>query len=153
RTQSGGSLRSARNRELIALVPVALLLSAGFAAVFAQENARLGNLSLVYGAYFFAVCLATHVYLRLRLPDADPYLFPLCALLTAFGLVMIYRIDQDLARAQANWFVLGLVLFALTIHFLRDYDVLERYRYTIAAVGLLLLMGPRLPGVGQQHHG
>jgi cell division protein FtsW (lipid II flippase) len=146
-------LTSARNRELVALVPVALLLTAGFAAVFAQENARLGNLSLVYGAYFLAVCLATHVYLRIRLPNADPYLFPLVALLTAFGLVMVYRIDANLARDQANWFVVGLVLFALAIHFLRDYDVLERYRYTIAAAGLLLLLAPRLPGIGQQVNG
>ena len=61
---------------------------------------------------------------------------------------MIYRIDDNLARDQANWFVLGLVLFALTIQFLRDYEVLERYRYTIAAVGLLLLLAPRLPGIG-----
>ena len=144
---------SARNRELAALVPVALLLTAGFAAVFAQERSQLGNLSVVYGAYFFAVCLATHIYLRIRLPDADPYLFPLMALLTAFGLVMIYRIDEGLARDQANWFVLGLVLFALTIQFLRDYEVLERYRYTIAAGGLLLLLAPRLPGIGQQVNG
>ncbi len=28
---------------------------------------------------------------------------------------MIYRIDETLARDQANWFVLGLILFALTI--------------------------------------
>ncbi|MEX2106402.1 MAG: FtsW/RodA/SpoVE family cell cycle protein [Solirubrobacterales bacterium] len=146
-------MTSARNRELIALVPVALLLTAGFAAVFAQEEARLDNLSLIYGAYFLAVCLATHVYLRIQLPNADPYLFPLVALLTAFGLVMIYRIDDSLARDQANWFVLGLVLFALTIQLLRDYDVLERYRYTIAAVGLLLLLAPRLPGIGQQVNG
>jgi cell division protein FtsW (lipid II flippase) len=144
---------SARNRELGALVPVALLLTAGFAAVFAQENARLGNLSLIYGAYFLAICLATHIYLRIRLPNADPYLFPLVALLTAFGLVMIYRIDANLARDQANWFVFGLILFALTIQFLRDYDVLERYRYTIAAAGLLLLMAPRMPGIGQQVNG
>jgi cell division protein FtsW (lipid II flippase) len=144
---------SARNRELVALVPVALLLTAGFAAVFAQEGSRLGNLSMVYGAYFFALCLATHIYLRIRLPNADPYLFPLVALLTAFGLVMVYRIDESLARDQANWFVLGLVLFALTIQFLRDYEVLERYRYTIAAVGLLLLLAPRLPGIGQQVNG
>ena len=144
---------SARNRELVALVPVALLLTAGFAAVFAQESARLGNLSLIYGAYFFGLCLATHLYLRIRLPNADPYLFPLVALLTAFGLVMVYRIDESLARDQANWFVLGLVLFALTIQFLRDYEVLERYRYTIAAVGLLLLLAPRLPGIGQQVNG
>jgi cell division protein FtsW (lipid II flippase) len=146
-------LSSARNRELTALVPVAILLTAGFAAVFAQENARLGNLSLVYGAYFLAVCLATHAYLRIRLPDADPYLFPLAALLMAFGLVMVYRIDDSLARDQANWFVLGLVLFGLTIHFLRDYEVLERYRYTIAVAGLLLLLAPRLPGIGQQVNG
>jgi len=146
-------LSSARNRELSALVPVAILLTAGFAAVFAQEGTRLDNLSLIYGAYFFAVCLATHIYLRIRLPNADPYLFPLVALLTAFGLVMIYRIDDGLARDQANWFVLGLVLFALTIQFLRDYEVLERYRYTIAAVGLLLLLAPRLPGIGQQVNG
>lgn len=146
-------MRSARNRELFALLPVALLLTAGFTAVFAQEGTRLDNLSLVYGAYFLAVCLATHIFLRIRLPNADPYLFPLVALLTAFGLVMVYRIDADLARDQANWFLLGLILFSLTIYFLRDYDVLERYRYTIAATGILLLLAPRLPGIGQQVNG
>jgi cell division protein FtsW (lipid II flippase) len=146
-------LTSARNRELLALVPVALLLTAGFAAVFSQESDKLGNLSLTYGAYFFAVCLATHIFLRFRLPNADPYLFPLMATLTAFGFVMIYRIDESLARDQANWFLLGLVLFALTIYFLRDYEVLERYRYTIAIGGLLLLLAPRLPGIGQQVNG
>ncbi len=153
RTEPGAALRSARNRELVALVPVALLLTIGFTAVFAQEEAQLGNLSVIYGAYFLAVCLATHLYLRIRLPNADPYLFPLVALLTAFGLVMIYRIDESLARDQANWFVLGLVLFALTIQLLRDYEVLERYRYTIAAAGLLVLLAPRLPGIGQQVNG
>jgi cell division protein FtsW (lipid II flippase) len=144
---------AARNRELLALVPVAALLTAGFAGVFAQGNAQLGNLSLIYGAYFLAICLATHIFLRIRLPNADPYLFPLMATLTAFGFVMIYRIDETLARDQANWFVLGLILFCLTIYFLRDYEVLERYRYTIAIAGLLLLLAPRLPGIGQQVNG
>ena len=144
---------SARNRELVALIPVALLLTAGFTAVFAQESTQLGNLSLIYGAYFLALCVATHVFLRIRLPHADPYLFPLVALLTAVGLVMIYRIDETLARDQANWFVLGLVLFALTIHFLHDYDVLERYRYTIALIGIGLLLAPRVPGLGEQVNG
>jgi len=144
---------SARNRELLALIPVAALLTAGFTAVFAQDNTQIGNLSLVYGAYFLAICLATHLFLRRALPDADPYLFPLVALLSAVGLVMVYRIDETLARDQANWFVLALILFALTIHYLRDYEVLERYRYTIAVIGILLLLSPRLPGLGQQVNG
>jgi cell division protein FtsW (lipid II flippase) len=73
--------------------------------------------------------------------------------LACFGLVMIYRIDEDLAREQAQWFVLGLILFTATIVLLRDYRVLERYRYTIAAAGIALLLLPRLPGIGQNVNG
>ena len=91
--------------------------------------------------------------IRFTLPYADPYLFPLVAVLACFGLVVIYRIDEDLARDQAQWFVVGLVMFALTIIFLRDFRVLERYRYTVAAAGLLLLLLPRVPGIGQQVNG
>jgi cell division protein FtsW (lipid II flippase) len=146
-------MTSARNRELAALVPVALLLTAGFTAVFIQEGTRLGNLSLLYGGYFLVICVATHLYLRVRLSYADPYLFPLMALLAAFGLVILYRINDELARDQASLFVLGLVLFVLTIEFLREYDVLERYRYLIATAGIALLLAPRLPGIGQQVNG
>src|SRR5206468_6011219 len=64
-----------------------------------------------------------------------------------------YRIDDNLARQQAQWFVVGLVLFTGTILFLRDLRVLERYRYTIALAGLLLLFLPRVPGIGQQVNG
>jgi cell division protein FtsW (lipid II flippase) len=137
---------SARNRELFALIPVALLVTAGFTAVFIVESDQLGNLSILYGAYFLALCVAAHLLIRARLPDADPYLFPLVALLAGFGLVEIYRINEDLARDQANWFVLGLVVFAATIVFLRDYEALERYRYVIATVGIGLLLLPRFLG-------
>jgi cell division protein FtsW (lipid II flippase) len=75
------------------------------------------------------------------------------AVLACFGLVVIYRIDEKLAREQAQWFVFGLVLFMATIVFLRDYRVLERYRYLIAFASIALLMAPRLPGVGSQING
>jgi len=140
---------SARTRELFALIPVALLVTAGFTAVLITNSEELGNLSVLYGGYFLALCVATHIVIRIRLPDADPFLFPLVALLAAFGMVMLYRLDEDLARNQANLFVLGLVLFSATIIFLRDYDVLERYRYVIALVGIGLLLLPRLPGLGK----
>jgi cell division protein FtsW (lipid II flippase) len=141
---------SSRNRELFALIPVAILLVAGFAAVFVVRSDEIGDLSLIYGGYFLALCLAAHVLLRIRLPNADPYLFPLCALLAAVGLVVLYRIDDALAGKQATVFLLGLVLFALTIIVLRDYHVLERYRYLIALGSIALLMAPLLPGIGGQ---
>ncbi len=144
---------SARSRELFYLIPVALLVTAGFTAVFITESNELGNLSLFYGGYFLALCVGAHIVIRTQLPDADPYLFPLVALLAAIGMVMIYRIDDGLARDQANWFVLGLVLFAATIVLLRDYEALERYRYVIASLGIALLLLPRVPGIGEQVNG
>ncbi len=144
---------SARNRELLALVPASALLTAGFAAIFVQRSDVLSNVSLTYGLIFLGLCFAAHLVIRFTLPHADPYMFPLVAVLACFGLVVVYRIDEDLAREQAQWFVIGLILFAVTIVALRDFRVMERYRYTIAFAGLALLLLPRVPGIGQQVNG
>ncbi|TMM04654.1 MAG: FtsW/RodA/SpoVE family cell cycle protein [Actinobacteria bacterium] len=142
-----------RNRELLALIPASLLVTAGFAGVFIQRSNALSNVSLTYGAIFLGLCVAGHVFIRATLPHADPYLFPLAAVLASFGIVMIYRIDSTQARLQAQWFVLGLILFAATIVIFRDYRKLERYRYLIMAVSLVLLVLPRLPGIGYSANG
>jgi cell division protein FtsW (lipid II flippase) len=158
---------SPRNRELLGLIPAALLVTAGFTAIFIQaENNSPGastnltlnhasSVSLTYGALFLALCVAGHLVIRFALPDADPYLFPLAAVLASVGIVMVYRIDPVLARQQAQWMVLGLVLFAATILALRrrGVGVLERYRYTIAAVGIATTVLPRFPVIGEQVNG
>jgi cell division protein FtsW (lipid II flippase) len=145
---------SARNRELLALIPASLLVSAGFAAIFIQRSSVLSNVSLTYGAIFLGLCVATHIVIRFTLPEADPYLFPLVALLACFGLVVIYRLDEAKALSQAYWFVAGLAMFSGTIIALRrDFRVLEQYRYTIAAAALVLLLLPRVPGIGAQTNG
>jgi cell division protein FtsW (lipid II flippase) len=144
---------SARNRELVCLIPASLLLTAGFAGVFIQRSNVLSNVSLTYGAIFLGLCVAGHVFIRMTLPYADPYMFPLVALLASFGIVMVYRISPTLARQQAQWFVLGLVLFGVTIVAFRDYRKLEQYRYIIVLVSLGLLILPRVPGIGYQANG
>jgi cell division protein FtsW (lipid II flippase) len=159
---------SARNRELLGLVPAALLVVAGFTAIFIQEqksgagasatNVTLNHASgtsLTYGAVFLGLCVIGHVVIRIALPNADPYLFPIGAVLASVGIVMVYRINPTLARQQAQWMVFGLVLFAATIVALRKrgVGVLERYRYTIAAVGIAITVLPRLPGIGGEVNG
>jgi cell division protein FtsW (lipid II flippase) len=158
---------SPRNRELLGLVPAALLVTAGFTAIFIQTeqttrqaatNVALNHassVSLTYGALFLALCVAGHLVIRFALPDADPYLFPLGAVLASVGIVMVYRIEPTLARQQAQWMVLGLILFAATILLLRrrGVGVLERYRYTIAAVGIFVTVLPRVPVIGEQVNG
>jgi cell division protein FtsW (lipid II flippase) len=144
---------SARSRELFGLLPVSLLITGGFTAVLITRSSQINKVTIIYGAFFLGCCLFAHIFIRARLPNADPYLFPLAALLAAFGLVMIYRIDPKLARQQAEWFVVGLALFCGTVVFLRDHRVRERYRYTIAAASIGLLLLPRLPGIGGATNG
>ena len=144
---------SARTRELFGLLPVSLLVAAGFAAVLSTRSADVSDATLTYGLVFLGLCVFAHLFIRARLPDADPYMFPLAALLAAVGLVEIYRIDPELAREQAQWFVVGLAFFCATIVFLRDIQKLERYRYLIALGSIALLMAPRIPGLGGQVNG
>jgi cell division protein FtsW (lipid II flippase) len=158
---------SPRNRELFGLLPSALLVTGGFTAVFVQahnDTARastnltldqVSGASLSYGLLFLGLCVAAHLVIRYALPYSDPYLFPLVAVLASVGIVMVYRIDPVLARQQAQWMVLGLILFAATILLFRrnGVGVLERYRYTIALVGIGMTVLPRLPGIGEQVNG
>jgi cell division protein FtsW (lipid II flippase) len=144
---------SARTRELFGLLPVSLLVAAGFAAVLSTRTENVSDATLTYGAFFLCLCVLAHLLIRARLPDADPYMFPLAAVLAGIGLVLIYRIDAELAREQAQWFVVGLAFFCVTILLVDDHHVLERYRYTIAAASIGLLMMPRLPGIGAQVNG
>jgi cell division protein FtsW (lipid II flippase) len=158
---------NARNRELLGLLPAALLVTAGFTAIFIQAHNnttgaatnttlhKLSSVSLTYGALFLGLCVLAHLVVRWALPDADPYLLPLAAVLASVGIVMIYRINPGLARQQAQWMIVGLVVFAATIALIRRYGlgVLERYRYTIAAVGIGVTILPRLPVIGEEVNG
>jgi cell division protein FtsW (lipid II flippase) len=155
---------SARNRELLGLVPSALLVTAGFAAIFIQTQNKVSGTSLTYGGAFLALCLATHIVIRRATPHADPYLFPLAAVLASIGIVELYAISinapasahvSGVARQQGEWLAFGLVCFTVTIVALRDgrYMQLENYRYLIALAGVVALFLPRLPVIGQQVNG
>ncbi|MGO9899221.1 MAG: FtsW/RodA/SpoVE family cell cycle protein [Solirubrobacteraceae bacterium] len=143
----------ARNRELAGLIPASLLVTAGFAGVFIQRSNQISSVSLTIGLVFLGLCLAGHIFIRIALPHADPYMFPLVAVLACYGLVMVYRIAPSEARYQAQWFVLGLILMAGTVILFRDYRRLENYRYLIVSVSLLLMVLPRVPGIGDQVNG
>ncbi len=151
-----------RNRELLGLIPSALLVTAGFTAIFIQTQNKVSGTSLTYGGAFLALCLATHIVIRRVTPHADPYLFPLAAVLASVGIVELYAISINgssayagVARQQGEWLAVGLICFTVTIVALRDgrYMQLENYRYLIAIAGVVALFLPRLPVIGQQVNG
>ena len=66
---------------------------------------------LIAAMLFTLGYLAAHAVLRVLLPDADPYVLPITAVLSAIGLIEIHRISPQLARDQSVWMALGLALF------------------------------------------
>jgi cell division protein FtsW (lipid II flippase) len=134
-------LATARNRELVNLIFLAVLTVAGFTAVLVARSGEISSTSLVYAGLFLALFLVAHVALRMRLPQADPYLLPLVGILASLGLCEIYRIRPALARDQALWIAIGVLVFVAVLVLLPDFRVLERYRYLCGAlaVGLLAL--------------
>lgn len=129
-----------RNRELINFIPVMLLTLIGFVSVYAARSAQIDAGSLAYALLFAGLFLAAHLLLRVAAPYADPYLLPLTALLSALGIMMIYRIDPDLAAAQTTWLMVGLGVFAVTIVFFRNYRKLDDYIYLLGIAGVALLV-------------
>jgi cell division protein FtsW (lipid II flippase) len=145
---------SYRNRELVNLVVVAIITGLGFASVYIARQDVVSTGSLSYALFFFALFLAAHVIARLTVPQADPYLLPMAALLAAIGVTEIYRLDPDNAFRQGLWVVVGVGVFGATLLLLRhDYRRLESYKYLfgLAAIGLLAL--PALPIIGETVNG
>ena len=145
---------TARNRELGYLVAVAALTGLGFASVYIARQAVVSWSSLTYAGLFMTLYLAAHIVARRTVPNADPYLLPMAALLTAVGLTEIYRLNPDDAFRQALWVVIGVALFAGTLIWLRhDYRVLEDYKYLFGLGAIVLLFLPRVPGLGTTVNG
>ncbi len=130
-----------RNRELGLIALAVLITTAGFAAVQLARAEEFSSSPLVAALLFAFAYLVAHAVVRVVLPDADPYVLPITAVLTAIGLIEIYRISPELARDQGVWMLLGLALFVGVVIAFRDIRRLEELKYTCGAVavGLLLL--------------
>lgn len=132
---------SPRTREARFLVPAALVVALGVATVATARAHALRAGPVVTVAIGLALLVVMHVALRLRAPQADPYVLPTVGVLTAIGMVTLYRINPDLARDQLVWLAVAAVVFVGVPLVMPDHRVLERYHYLIGilAVALLLL--------------
>ncbi len=83
-------LSTARNRELVNLLFLAVLTVCGFTAVLVARSGAISSTSLIDAAAFLALFAIAHVALRWRLPQADPYLLPLV------GILAVARALRDL---------------------------------------------------------
>lgn len=136
-----------------------LLLFVGLLTVAAYVLASLGRTASVpvdlapFLGFTLGTLVVAHLVTRRLAPRATPVLLPVAAALNGIGYVFIARLDADRAAAQATWTALGVAAFAATLFVVREARLLDRYRWTLALLGLGLLLLPLVPGIGYTVNG
>jgi len=83
--------------------------------------------------------LLLHKAVRERLPNRDPWVFPIFAALVGWGLQTVWRLSPSLGQKQLGWFLAGCVFFWLGLKTKRLSHLLKRYKYVWLLIGLLLI--------------
>ncbi|PID85825.1 MAG: hypothetical protein CSB13_06075 [Chloroflexi bacterium] len=94
-----------------------------------------------------------HLILHRFKPHRDPYIFPLYALLTGWGLILIDRLAVNFLGRQLIWLLISTAVFLLIAILPRNLRWLRRYRYTWLLLGLSLLAATWVFGVNPSGYG
>ncbi|MGH9172282.1 MAG: FtsW/RodA/SpoVE family cell cycle protein [Acidimicrobiales bacterium] len=144
-----------------------LLLVGALVVLFAYVLAFLG----VYGtlptdmAEIAAVVCATAVVVnianRILAPEADPVLMPVVLVLNGLGYVLMMRLEDyepksqvpHLAGGFAIYSLLGILAYIVVLAVVKRSRDLDRYRYMMLLLAIILLVMPLVPHIGYAING
>ncbi|MFA5536211.1 MAG: FtsW/RodA/SpoVE family cell cycle protein [Bacillota bacterium] len=128
-----------RRQEAFLLLPAILTLLAGASLYYllfpVQENRLLFVVAILIGCGFYSVSLLMGRYAK----KAEQLIFPIMAMLTSVGIIILYHIDPGLAVKQCIWTLIGLGCMALVIVFFKHYYWLSEVKYITILVALFFL--------------
>ena len=136
-----------RTAEAVLVLAAAGLATFGVLLVnFAQGtrlDAQTAQILLAFAIVFGGLLAAV----RLWAPRSVPFLIPLVANITAVGLVVIYRLDHNMAGLHRWWLLLNAGLACLWLFSVRTRGIgsLPRYRYILLAASVVLVALPLIP--------
>jgi cell division protein FtsW (lipid II flippase) len=144
-----------RGAELIMLAFAFALVAFAFANVGYSLKGRLPASMAEYLGALIVIMIAGHLAVRRFAPWSDPLLLPLAALLNGLGVVMTYRLaaqgnllsaplGSSATDIQILYTAIGVGCFVAVLILIREPRVLQRYTYTLGALGLLLLALPAM---------
>jgi len=142
-----------RRTELGLLIFGALIVVATYVLASVGTTSKIpANLGPFLGVVL-GLGLAAHIANRIYAPDASPVLLPIATLLNGLGYVMLARIAQHWAQAQAGWTAAGVGAYIVTLALVRRSRDLDRYRYLLLLAAVALMLAPLIPHLGQNHNG
>lgn len=157
---------TARPRRLLQalLLGFAVLIgTAAYALVGLGRYEELPADLLQFGIGAALLALLLQVAVMWRAPYADPVILPIATLLNLLGIATIASVhaaneiygprSSASPDRQMLWAIIGVVLCAGVLVFLRDHRWLRRYTWIFAATGAALLLLPLVPGLGSSRNG
>lgn len=154
------SARPGKLSETLLLI-IAIIIGNG-AYILTQAGLHNGVINWKNVGIVFVITLAVvfifQFILRKLAPYADPVIIPLVVTLNGIGLAMIYRITFStnqifLAKNQIIATGVGIIACLVTLWFVKDHRLLNRFTYLSMIFAFFLLLSPLIPGLGSSING
>lgn len=126
-----------------------LILVAGGLELYWQQLLKYQDLGVLLAAALMLVISSYIVEYRGR---GNPLLIQLIAVLSALGLILIYRVNPYYGIRQSYWVIAGFGLYWAIQLFLPEYKRLLNYKYTFMVLSLIFLAITILFGVEAGGH-
>jgi cell division protein FtsW (lipid II flippase) len=148
-----------RTTELGLLLIAGVIIVALYTLAALGTDAKMPTNLVPFLGVILGLLVVAHLATRRFAPRADPTLLPIAAVLNGIGYVFIVRLAPGVRNGgalpglQAMWTFLGVGAYIATLIVVPRIRVLDRYRYTVALGGVLLLLLPLVPGLGATING
>jgi cell division protein FtsW (lipid II flippase) len=142
-----------RRTELGLLIFGSLIVVATYVLASVGTTSKIPTNLGPFLGILLGLAIAAHIANRIYAPDASAVLLPIATLLNGLGYVMLARIAQHWAQAQAGWTAVGVGAYILTLAVVRRSRDLDRYRYLLLLAAVALMLAPLIPHFGQDHGG
>ena len=142
-----------RTQELLLLCAAAPIVILMFVMLAITQGGELGIRTFAVPVGIFAAFILAHISIRFLAPGADPAILPIAFALSGIGIAFITRLAPELAGRQVLWFFVSVVCMIAVLFIVRNLDKLASYKYTLMLVGLILLLSPMVPFLGQEIYG
>lgn len=123
-------------RRLLFIISCIFLL-----AVYILNKSKIdlpNHYPYIAGLFIILSFWVVHAFLIWRKEKGDELIFPLCAFLITIGWLTVLRLRPDLAYKQMAWIFIGEAVMIAWLMLVKDYRVLEDYKY-IFLVGAILI--------------
>jgi len=120
------------------LYAVVLINIIGFLLLYFYRK-PLENTTIYMGLIVIALICLTYV-LIIKMNMGDEYLFLIVSMLISLGVIMLYRLDKELAFKQIVWLTCGIMLFFLSYYAYLKLELWDKLLYCYLGISLVLFL-------------